>query len=47
MFTVSAIFFCVAAVRDGGLIGLAASSSFLVACVVFIVPAVLNRPRSD
>ena len=47
LFTVSAIFFCVGAVRDGGIIELVASWSFLLACVVFMVPVVMNRPRRD
>ncbi|MDX2381437.1 MAG: hypothetical protein QNM02_16960 [Acidimicrobiia bacterium] len=47
LFTVSAAFFTVGALRDGGLIELVASLTFLLACVVFMVPAIMNRPRSD
>jgi hypothetical protein len=47
LFTVSAAFFTVGAVRDGGLIELAASLSFLLACVMFIIPAIADRPRDD
>ena len=44
LFTVSAIFFSVEAVRSGSVIAVLASLSFLVACFLFIIPAVLNRP---
>lgn len=47
LFTVSAVFFTVGAVRDGGAVELVASSTFLLACVLFVVPAVANRPRDD
>ncbi len=47
LFTVSAVFFSVGAIRDGGVIELVASLAFLLACVVFLVPNVVNRPRRD
>lgn len=46
LFMVSAIFFTVGAVRDGRVIELVASLSFLLACVLFMVPVILNRPHS-
>lgn len=47
LFTVSAVFFTVGAVRDGGAVELVASLTFLVACALFLVPAVMNRPRRE
>ncbi len=47
LFTVSAVFFTLGAVRDGSVIGLVASLSFLLGCVVLMLPAVFDRPRGD
>ena len=47
LFTVSAVFFTAGALRDGNVTDVLASLSFLLACVLFMVPAILNRPRSD
>jgi hypothetical protein len=44
LFTVSAIFFTIGALRSGGIIELIASGTFLLACLVFIVPAFGQRP---
>ncbi len=44
LFTVSAAFFTVSAARNGDLLDLLASLAFLLACVMFIVPAWANRP---
>ena len=45
LFTLSAVFFTVAAARSGGLVELVASASFLAGCLVFIVAVVADRPR--
>ncbi|MGA7759161.1 MAG: hypothetical protein WBL31_16175 [Ilumatobacteraceae bacterium] len=47
LFTVSATCFSVEALRDGSVLAIVASLSFLVACFMFIVPAILGRPRND
>ncbi|NNE12918.1 MAG: hypothetical protein HKN41_11825, partial [Ilumatobacter sp.] len=47
LFTVSAIGFTIAAVRDRGVVEIVASVAFLLACIVFVVPAIANRPRRD
>ena len=46
LFTVSAVCFTVQALRAGSVIGLVASLSFLLACLVFMVPVIADRPRS-
>jgi len=45
LFTVSAIAFLVAALSDGGPVEVIASLAFLVACIVFLIPVVANRPH--
>ena len=45
LFTVSAICFGIEAARTGSVIGLVASLCFLVACGVFMVPVLADRPR--
>jgi len=47
LFTVSAVCFSIDAVRSGGVVAIVASLSFLVACFMFIIPAIGNRPGSD
>ncbi len=45
LFVASAIFFVVASARSGDIISLIASMLFLVACIAFMVPAWVKRPR--
>lgn len=45
LFTVSAVCFTIEAARAGSVIGLVASLCFLLACVVFMVPVIADRPR--
>lgn len=45
LFTVSAVCFSIEAARDGSVVGLLASLSFLLACIVFMVPVISDRPR--
>ena len=45
LFTASAVFFIVAAARAGDTISLIASALFLVACIAFMIPAWIKRPR--
>ncbi len=47
LFTVSAVCFSVEAVRNGSVVGVVASLSFLVACGVFMIPVVADRPGND
>ena len=47
LFTVSAACFTAEAVRSGGALYLVASVTFLLACLVFMVPVLLNRPGND
>lgn len=47
LFTVSAVFFMIGAMRSGGLVELIASATFLLACLVFIAPAMAQRPEAD
>ena len=42
LFTVSALFFVLAALRSGDLLGLLGGLFFFVACVVFLVPLVAD-----
>ena len=44
LFTLSAIFFSLEALRNGSVLSVLASLTFLVACILFIVPAIANRP---
>ncbi len=46
-FTLSAVFFTVGAARSGSVVELVASLWFLAACVLFMIPAIVNRPRRE
>ncbi|MCA8928091.1 MAG: hypothetical protein KDC18_08465 [Alphaproteobacteria bacterium] len=45
LFVASAIFFIVASARSGDIISLIACILFFVACIAFMVPAWVKRPR--
>ncbi len=45
LFVVSAVFFIVAALRSGDMLGLVGSLFFFIACIVFIIPLVIRRPN--
>ena len=44
LFTVSAVFFLWGTWRGGDTIGIIASLAFLIACIVFMIPAWIHRP---
>ena len=44
LFTVSALFFTWGTWKAGDAIGLIASLAFLIACVLFMIPAWVHRP---
>lgn len=44
LFTVSALFFLWGGWKAGDAIGILASLAFLVACIVFMIPAWVHRP---
>ncbi len=46
LFTVSALFFTLDAVRDESVVATVASVTFLVACVLFVIPVLASRPPS-
>ncbi len=47
LFTVSALFFVVSALRSGGPVEMLASVTFLLACLLFMIPAIADRPRRN
>ena len=47
LFTASAVLFSIGAIRSGRVIDVLASLSFLLACVLFLVPVISDRPRRD
>ncbi len=44
LFTVSALFFVVSSLRNGGPVEMLASATFLLACLLFMIPAIDDRP---
>ncbi len=47
LFTVSAVFFLWGTWKAADVIGIIASLAFLVACIVFMIPAWMTRPKPD
>lgn len=47
LFTVSAVFFLWGTWRVGDTIGILASLAFLIACIVFMIPAWIHRPGGE
>lgn len=45
LFILSAVFFILAAVRSGDMLGLSGGFFFFIACIAFLVPLVTRRPK--
>ncbi len=45
LFIVSAVFFIVAALRSGDMLGLFGGLFFFIACIAFLIPLVTRRPN--
>ncbi|MFD1158288.1 hypothetical protein [Roseovarius aestuarii] len=47
LFTISALFFLWSTWKAEDVIGIIASLTFLIACIVFLVPVWMHRPKQD